>query len=113
MKLVELEPQWIRREARADGVYHVRVESIAEAQGVMFLCPKCFAANQGKVGTHRVICWSRSRGVPDDAQPGPGRWRLVGTAFNDLTLEGEGTSRSVLLLGACAWHGFITNGEIT
>jgi hypothetical protein len=54
-----------------------------------------------------------SRGVPDDAKPGPGRWSLVGTGFDDLTLDGDGGSRSVLLLGGCAWHGFVTNGEVT
>lgn len=78
--------------------------AIADAQGVMFDCPKC--------GAHSVLCWSRSRGVPDDVQPGPGRWRLVGTSLDDLTLDAEpGKSRSVRLTGACGWHGFVTDGE--
>lgn len=88
------------------------VEGIDEAQGVEFLCPKCYANNNGPIGTHAVICWSRSRGVPDDAEPGPGRWRLVGTGLHDLSLmEEPGKSRSVALKGGCAWHGFVTNGE--
>jgi hypothetical protein len=140
MRLTELEPQFLVREVTPnvaneivndpavgsasgfhtelrDRVSHRYVNSIAEAQGVMFLCPKCFAANGGRVGTHIVICWSRSRGVPDDAQPGPGRWTLEGTGYADLTLNGDavggGGARSVLLLGGCAWHGFITKGEVT
>jgi len=87
------------------------VERIEEAQGVRFLCPKCYAANGGPRGTHGVICWSSSRGVPDDAKPGPGRWKLVGTGINDLTLDCEpGKSRSVLLTSGCGWHGFVTDG---
>lgn len=86
---------------------------MAEAQGISFLCPKCFAENKGPRGTHSVICWSRSRGVPEDATPGPGRWKLDGTSFDDLTLNADppSTARSVQLTGGCGWHGFITNGE--
>lgn len=113
--LVELEAQFLRYDLRADGtIYHVPVETLAEAQGVDFLCPLCFAKNGGPIGTHHVTCWSRSRGVPDDASPGPGRWRLDGTSLADLTLNEEpGKSRSVALIGGCAWHGFVTNGRAT
>lgn len=114
MRLTELAPEWMCYEVRSDGIYHVRVDGIGAAQGIMFLCPKCFVANGGPVGTHAVICWSRSRGVPDEASPGPGRWTLEGSSFEDLTLNGDGGSRSVLLTcGGCAWHGFVTNGEVT
>ncbi|MDE2470651.1 MAG: hypothetical protein KGL35_18385 [Bradyrhizobium sp.] len=109
MKLYELKAEFVRL---TDGNNFRRVDSIAEAQGVMFLCPLCYAANNGSRGTHSVICWSRSRGVPDDIDPKPGRWVLKGTGLDDLTLDGEaGQSRSVLLLGGCGWHGFVTNGE--
>lgn len=110
MKLLELEPQFLRYEP---GFMHY-VPTLAEAQGIRFLCPKCFLANKGKVGTHGVICWSSSRGVPDIAQPGPGRWKMSGTGYQDLTLSAEpGKSDSVLLLAGCVWHGFVRNGEIT
>ena len=143
MRLVDLEPQFLRCESRTatgrfhhpDGYekdpghvhtdvcwyetvyeqeYHVPVATLAEAQGVQFLCPICFVANGGAVGTHSVLCWSRSRGAPDDASPGPGRWTLDGTGFEDLTLNGDppGTARSVALGGGCDWHGFVTNGEV-
>ena len=110
MKLTELEPQFIRYEPGT----MINVDTLAEAQGVRFLCPKCFAEKKSNVGVHGVVCWSKSRGVPDDVQPGPGRWKLVGTGYHDLSLmEEPGKSRSVLLLGGCAWHGFVTNGEVT
>lgn len=99
-----VEPGRIRRE----------VVDIAEAQGVQFLCPKCFAKNGGPVGTHSIVCWSRSRGVADDETPGPGRWSLNGTGLADLTLNGDapggGGARSVLLTDGCGWHGFINSG---
>lgn len=113
-RLREIDAQFLRRVVEPDGrVLHVKVDSIAEAQGVMFLCPLCFAKNGGRVGTHRVICWSRSRGIPDDAQPGPGRWALDGTGIDDLTLNADPpkTARSVQLLGGCAWHECVTAGE--
>ena len=88
MRLTDLEPQFLRYEVRdeegeyrlPDGstvrevrphVYLPYVDDIAQAQGITFLCPVCFAKNGGNVGTHGVICWSRSRGVPDSASPGP------------------------------------------
>jgi hypothetical protein len=115
VRLTELEPQFLRYDKREDGIFYCPVERIEDAQGIEFLCPKCFAANNGNVGTHAVICWSRSRGVPDDAKPGPGRWSLHGTDYTNLTLNADppGTARSVALSGGCAWHGHLTNGEVT
>ena len=115
MRLRDLEGQLVRYEERDGHIYTVEVQTMDRAQGVEFLCPKCYAANGGKVGTHAVICWSRSRGVPDHAQPGPGRWRLDGTGLDDLTLNADppATARSVLLNGGCNWHGFVTSGDAT
>lgn len=94
-------------------VFYPFAEKIEDAHGVEFLCPKCFAANGGPRGTHAIICWSRSRGVPNDASPG-GRWSIEGTGFDDLTLNGDnGGARSVLLTSGCAWHGVVTNGDVT
>jgi hypothetical protein len=115
MKLTDLDPRFLRYNQNHAGVSFDTVDSITVAQGVSFLCPKCFAENGGAAGTHSVICWSRSRGVPETAQPGPGRWALDGTGFHNLTLNGDaiggGGARSVQLNGGCEWHGFITNGE--
>ncbi len=101
--LVIIEANTFRRQAKMAG-----------AQGVKFLCPKCFATNRGPVGTHSVICWSRSAGTPEEMQPGPGRWKMDGSGISDLTLNGDaiggGGARSVLLTSGCGWHGFINSG---
>lgn len=106
MKLIELAPEWLARES--DTVFRM-VDTLAEANGIKFLCPKCFQQNQGAVGTHAVICWNPS--VPQTTNPTPGRWNLVGTGFDDLSLVAG--SSSVLLPPPCSWHGFIRAGEVT
>lgn len=105
MRLTDLEPQFLKREDS----HHFRfIDVMAEADGVEFLCPKCFAANSGRVGTHAVICWQPS--VPQDTSPTPGRWTMEGTGFNDLTLVAG--SSSILLKSGCEAHFFIRAGEI-
>jgi hypothetical protein len=114
MKLTELAPVFIRYEVRAEPdrehKYLVPVDSLGEAHGIRFLCPKCFHENGGPVGTHSVICWFEGR-VSDDVDPKPGRWNPTGSGYGDLSFVPGAKSNSVLLLGGCAWHGFITNGE--
>ena len=135
VRLTDLDPQFIRLEIRVETrthilgnvaswqpgdpteeitgpvEFHVDVDGLANAQGVRFLCSKCFAANlakniPGDLGTHSVICWFQGRGVPDSATPKPGRWAVSGMSLADLTL-----APSVLLLGeGCQWHGFIQQG---
>jgi hypothetical protein len=90
--------------------WHVPVNTLAEAHGVCFLCPKCFTENQGPIGTHAVICWFVGK-VPDSAMPGPGRWNPSGTSLDDLTFIGPGAYSVALTGGGCAWHGFVTNGR--
>ena len=91
--------------------YLVDVDALAEADGVWFLCPKCYAQNGGCVGTHAVICWFVGR-VPDDVDPKPGRWTATGTGLSDLTfVPSVGRSHSVLLTAGCGWHGFIADGN--
>ena len=124
MKLLELDPQFIKREIRpchigapdcitisehTEHEYHVPVDNITEADGIIFLCPVCFVANKGDVGTHAIICW-RPR-VPLDIKPGPGRWEFHGTGLNDLTLT-AGSSSIFLTTAECKAHFFITAGEI-
>lgn len=102
MRLADLDPCWMR-------VAGPSPDSMADAQGVLFLCPVCYQANGGAVGTHSVLCWFRGRDVPDSETPGPGRWNASGATFDDLSL-----SPSVHLSGAgCGWHGFVTNGEVS
>lgn len=124
MKLTDLEPRLLTVSFQTDtwnvvrdGVphsvtgpreYHQEVVSLSEAQGIIFLCPACYASNGGAAGTHSIICWFRDRGVPDEATPGPARWLVSGNGLYDLSL-----SPSILLLSGCQWHGFITAGAVT
>lgn len=108
MKFAELEPAFYRHREEDGRELHVPVDKLEDAQGVMFLCPKCFVENKGGVGTHHMMCWFSKRGVPNHVTPKPGRWDVSGTGLEDLTL-----SPSVLIIGGCGWHGFITNGEVT
>lgn len=118
MRLRDLEAGLIWQvQTRPDGSavsYRADCPDLAQASGIMFLCPKCFAQNQGAVGTHQVICWFRGR-VPDKFEPGPGRWTPQGSGIDDLTfVPGDPAQMvSVLLEGGCGWHGFVRSGDAT
>jgi hypothetical protein len=74
------------------------VDTIGEADGVIFLCPKCFEDSPvGAEGTHSVICWSPKIG--QEHAPRPGRWNLVGTSLDDLELVAG--SSSIQIQGGC------------
>jgi hypothetical protein len=107
MRLSELKPTFLKIEPASAAVTYRMTDKIEEADGVQFLCPKCFAKNNGPVGTHSVLCWAPH--VPQTINPTPGRWKLEGTSYEDLSLVAG--SSSVALLGGCAWHGYITKGE--
>jgi len=109
MKLTDLEAEFLKY-VTEDSFHHV--DTLAEADGLLFLCPKCFQQNSGPVGTHSVICWFEGH-VPDDAEPKPGRWNPTGSGIGDLSFVPGRKSHSVLLLGGCGWHGFVTNGDAT
>lgn len=95
MKLVELDPQFIR--LGEDGG-HVHVGTLLEAQGIRFSCP----CGQGDA----IAIWFQGRGVDHRAAP-HSRWHVgsVSTGYADLTLA---PSINVVK----HWHGFITTGEI-
>lgn len=86
-------------------------EPLEGAEGVSFLCPKCFEANGGPKGTHSVLVFFDGADLPPDlgrnARGETVRWRATGKQIEDLTL-----SPSIQLIGGCAWHGFVTHGEI-
>lgn len=103
----ELEAKFMRVDSPSE--WH-DVDTLGEAQGIRFLCPKCFKQNAGPVGTHSVICWFANRSVPADLHPLPGRWVPSGSGLDDLTFVGPGAA-SVLLTGGCGWHGFVKNGN--
>ncbi len=105
--LTDLDPSF--RKITDEKGSHQPVASIAEADGIMFLCPKCYETKGGPIGTHMVICW-RPR-VPQTIGPKPGRWEFQGTDLADLTLVAG--SSSIQLKGGCNWHGYIRNGRAT
>ena len=93
--------------------YRVPVPTLAEAQMVLFMCPKCFASGGGRVGCHSIEVSLADRGVsPEDAtHNSKGEavfWTAAGTGLADLSLapsiqaEGDG----------CGVHIHITNGEV-
>jgi hypothetical protein len=107
MRLVDLDAKFLKRSA--DDCWTCEGVSLADADGLMLLCPVCFRTNGGKVGTHAVICWQPH--VPQTALPGPGRWNFQGTGIEDLTLVAG--SSSVLLQGApCQAHFYVRGGAI-
>ena len=114
MNLVDLDPEFIRLERDEVATIKIgsatfsRVASIAEADGIFFLCPKCFETKGGPIGTHRVICWRPQ--VPQTIHPVPGRWEFQGTGFADLSLVAG--SSSVLLTSGCMAHFFVRSGRI-
>ncbi len=106
MKLTDLEPRFLTVNPATKIM--TEVDTISVAEGISFLCPKCFKKNNGRIGTHQVICWEP--GVPQTVWPTPGRWIMKGLGFSDLTLKAG--SSSVALLGGCRAHFFVTKGEI-
>lgn len=138
MRLSELKPKFVRYDIReeeysvVDGdqetwrergsptkkvigprVYVVGVESLAQAHGIWFLCPLCFAANKGEAGTHHCEVTFAGREVPaiagtHDSDGKPVRWSVFGKTFEDLSV-----TPSIQLICGCAWHGYITKGEVT
>lgn len=110
MRLRDLEAEFLRWVG--DGRFE-RIDTLADADGIIFVCPKCYAELGRREGAHSVICWFRGR-VPDTVTPGPGRWTPSGTGLDDLTfVPGDPPMAvSVLLTGpGCGWHGFVTGGH--
>lgn len=82
------------------------VDTLAEADGVQFLCVGCFIKNKGAIGTDSVICWFKGK-VPDTLDPKPGRWNPEGTSLEDLTFVGPGA----FSVAHPHWHGYVEHGE--
>lgn len=86
------------------------IDEIAGADGVHFLCPRCFRANGGEVGTHWMLCWFEDK-VPDDIAPGPGRWKPQGTTIDTLSFVPGKKTCSVQVGNHL--HGTVTAGAFT
>jgi len=110
MRLIDLDAKFLKR--NADGSSQVEGVLLSEADGIIFLCPKCYVAKGSDVGVHSIICWFVGR-VPDDLLPGPGRWNPSGTGIDDLTFVPPGNVSVSLESNpaGCRWHGHVKNGE--
>lgn len=98
MRLADLDPQF-RTYIEKDGhVYLGKVDTLAEAQGITFDCPRCASG-------HWIGIWFKDRGVPAHAEPLP-RWGASGTGYHDLSISPS------IDAGPSCWHGFVTNGQI-
>lgn len=94
------------------------VQTVAEADHLMFLCPLCFERNGGPKGTHSVMATFAGRDVPKeagsvDSDGNPSRWTVSGSGLDDLML-----TPSILLDAkrkpeeGCHWHGFVGSSGI-
>lgn len=78
-------------------------------QGLFFTCPCHYALNgMSDIGVHKILCWFRDRGVPDDVTPGPGRWWPVGATIDDLSFDYGHPPQPKSVQADC--HFFIKNG---
>lgn len=87
MRLVDLNPQWIKEGAGSERVI-----------GIAFDCPHCIATGAEYIG-HCAAKFAES-----DRLSGP-VWRREGETFDTLTI-----SPSINTHGH--WHGWIRNGEV-
>ena len=124
MRLIELEAEFVRYEERFEGVPHIKpvggefgtpyhhtvlviVDSLANAQGIHFLCPACYTKNGGRGGTHMVQVGFHGRGLKDsqsshNREGKPSRWHVSGTGLADLTLDPS--------IDCGCWHGWVRRG---
>ena len=106
--LTDLEARFLKITALDGDRWSARSDAtIADCDGVEFLCPLCWLVNMGPYGTHAVICWKPT--VRAGITPGPGRWEHQGTGLTDLSLVAR--SSSIALSGGCAWHGYVQAGH--
>lgn len=114
MKLLDLEPRFVKHTLVEDTKIDVHVNTLSESTGIFFLCPVCYIKNNGPIGTHGIIVTFQDRGVPDELgshnkDGKPTRWGVSGNDYNDLTLT---PSIDISEDSPGEWHGHITNGEI-
>ena len=124
MKLRDLDARLMKH--NADGSSDT-VQSLAEADGVLFQCPICAQGLESGTekmsdgrerrffrGAHYIICWFVGK-VPDDLDPKPGRWTPTGTGIDDLAFVPGNPPRAISVLmtnpSGCHAHFFVRNGE--
>jgi hypothetical protein len=108
IRLIELDPVLLRMVSEKQTAI---ASDLRTADGIMFLCPKCFRdAGFTAAGVHRIKCWRPH--VPQSMPPVPGRWEMMGSGLVGLSLVNPGRASSVLLTSGCKAHFHITNGIV-
>ena len=107
LNLSELDAEFIKLNDETGASFSI-VERINDADGIMFVCPKCHESTDENKGAHSIICWAPH--VPQTVHPVPGRWNLIGTGLHDLELKNG--SSSVAIGGKCQAHFFVRDGKI-
>lgn len=119
MRLEQLDARFVRANDRAGSISQNVPFDLA--QGILFLCPKCFTENLAKYGdgahgTHSVLVWFAGRGTPADRKPSP-RWGVSGNDIQNLTLDPSIWINRDAPPDApgdppvCRWHGWVKNGD--
>src|SRR5574341_1186539 len=100
MRLIELHPIWVG--AGGPDIRNADGSPVPERYGVgvSFDCPD-------GCGEHCFIPFENPLDGGPPIYPERVRWQRTGESFETLTLM-----PSILRMGGCRWHGFITNGEI-
>ena len=108
MNLTALNPHFLKISRSQDntGIYWDRVPTLAEADGIIFSCPKC-KDKLNAAGIHMDHSLTAWKPGTDPGIPGRARWHMTGTGYTDLTL-----TPSIMIVGGCSWHGYVTNGMI-
>jgi len=105
-------------EREHDQIYLPHVDSLGEADGITFLNPREFVANNGPVGTSSVAVYFSGRpanlvkGLNDEDGKFI-RWGVSGTGYHDLTITPSIFVNPDRTDHPSSWHGFVTNGEVT
>lgn len=90
----------------------MQVDTLQEAHGIRFICPKSFETHGGIIGSHYIQIYFAGSPVPDNLginQNGTAvRWNVSGTSLDDLSItpsiQEEGYH--------CGWHGFVGSGGV-
>jgi Family of unknown function (DUF6527) len=82
------------------------VATLTEADGVLFICPKCAGTDRHRVRIgFRGIAELGSYGHNKKGEPV--LWDMSGSGIDDLVL-----TPSIQLEGGCNWHGYVRNGDV-
>ena len=89
-----------------------RVDTMTEAHGIRFMCPKSFALNGGPEGTHTVQIYFVGSPVPSHIGKNKNgqtvRWSAAGTSYDDLSLSPSIQEEDDI----CGWHGFVGSSGV-